>query len=180
MATVIPRLHDTGTDAGLLGKSNGQAYAPAMPVDVTTEIEIDLPRAQVAAYAADPDNATAWYEKIRSVEWQTQPPLAVGSRMAFVAQFLGRRLAYTYEVREHAPGERFVMSTAEGPFPMETTYTWVDAAGGGTRMTLRNAGEPAGFSRLVAPLMAGAMRRANRADLRRLKALLEARGREGA
>ena len=175
MATVIPRLHDTGTDAGLLGKSNGQAYAPAMPVDVTTEIEIDLPRAQVAAYAADPDNATAWYQKIRSVEWQTQPPLAVGSRMAFVAQFLGRRLAYTYEVAELDPATRLVMRTADGPFPMETTYTWASTPSGTTTMTLRNRGEPRGFSKLVAPFMATAMRRANRKDLARLKGVLEHR-----
>jgi hypothetical protein len=141
-------------------------------VDVVTEIEIARPRPEVAVYAADPDNATAWYENIEHVEWKTEPPLAVGSRVAFVARFLGRRLAYTYVVRELEPGERLVMSTAQGPFPMETTYTWEDA-GDGTRMTLRNRGEPAGFSRLVSPLMARAVRRANRKDLARLKALLE-------
>jgi hypothetical protein len=146
-----------------------------MPVDVTTAIEIDRPRAEVAAFASDPDNATAWYENITAVEWKTPRPVAVGSRIAFVARFLGRTLNYTYEVKEVAPGARFVMRTAEGPFPMETTYAWEDAASGGTRMTLRNRGAPAGFSRLVAPLMAPAMRRANKKDLERLKARLEGR-----
>jgi len=144
-------------------------------VDVQTEIEIERPRSEVAAYASDPDNATAWYENIKTVEWKSPTPVAVGSRIAFVAQFLGRRLAYTYEVKELVRGERFVMSTAEGPFPMETTYTWEDTASGGTRMMLRNRGEPSGFSKLGAPLMASAMRRANRKDLERLKAILEAR-----
>lgn len=144
-----------------------------MPVDVETRIEIDRPREQVAAFASDPDNATAWYENIESVEWRTGPPLAVGSRMAFVARFLGRRLAYTYEVRELVPGERLVMSTADGLFPMETTYTWEDNGRGGTSMALRNRGEPAGFSRMAGPLLAGAMRRANRKDLERLKEILE-------
>jgi uncharacterized protein YndB with AHSA1/START domain len=146
-----------------------------VPVDVVTHVEIDRSRAEVSAYAADPDNATSWYENIKAIEWKSPRPVAVGSRIAFVAQFLGRRLAYTYEVRELAPGERLVMSTADGPFPMETTYTWEDTAGGGTRMTLRNRGEPAGFSRIAAPMMARAMRRANRKDLLRLKCLLEAR-----
>jgi uncharacterized protein YndB with AHSA1/START domain len=142
-------------------------------VDVITETVIDRPRADVAAYAVNPDHARAWYENIEAVEWETPPPLAVGARLSFVARFLNRELTYTYEVREYEPGSRFVMSTSEGPFPMETTYEFADADGGGTRMTLRNRGEPAGFSRLGAPLVARAMRRANAKDLARLKALLE-------
>lgn len=142
-------------------------------VDVLTEIEIECPRAEVAAYAADPDNAPEWYENIESAEWKTPPPLAVGSRIAFVARFLGRELAYTYEVRELADRERLVMSTDEGPFPMETTYTWSDTPSGGTRMTLRNRGTPSGFSRVGAPVMSASMRRANRKDLARLKSVLE-------
>src|SRR2546422_322624 len=71
------------------------------------------------------------------------------------------------------PGERFVMSTAAGPFPMETTYTWSDAPGGSTKMTLRNRGEPAGFAKVAAPVIERAMRGANRKDLARLKQILE-------
>jgi hypothetical protein len=144
-----------------------------MTVDVFTRIEIARPRSAVAAYASDVMNAPEWYANISVVEWVTPPPLAVGSRVAFVASFLGRRLAYTYEIRELVPGERLVMSTEEGPFPMETTYTWVDAEGGGTRMTLRNRGEPMGFKRVGAPVIARAIRRANQKDLTRLKGILE-------
>lgn len=144
-----------------------------MTVDVVSEIEIARPREEVAAYAADVDHAPEWYANIERVEWETSPPLAVGSRVAFRARFLGRELAYTYEIRELVPGERLVMSTAEGPFPMETTYTWEDAGPSATRMTLRNRGEPSGFKSVAAPLLARAVRRANEQDLRRLKALLE-------
>ena len=147
-----------------------------MAVDVVTEVEIASPRDDVAGYAADPDNATAWYANIESVQWQTDKPLAVGSRVAFVARFLGRRLSYTYAIRELVAGERLVMSTADGPFPMETTYTWTETPTGATRMTLRNRGEPAGFSTIAAPLIARAMRRANRKDLDRLRNILEAAG----
>lgn len=145
-----------------------------MPVDVVTEIVIKRPRAQVAAYAGDPSNAPKWYINIEPVDWKTDPPIRVGSRIAFVAHFLGRRLAYTYEVIELVPGERLLMRTAEGPFPMETTYAWEPAGEGATRMTLRNRGEPIGFSKVGAPFMAVAMRRANRKDLAQLKAWLEA------
>jgi uncharacterized protein YndB with AHSA1/START domain len=141
-------------------------------VDVQVETTIARAPSEVAAYAGDPTNAPEWYVNIKSVQWRTPPPVAVGSRMDFVAQFLGRRMAYTYEVAELVPGERLVMRTADGPFPMETTYTW-QAVEGGTRMTLRNRGNPSGFAQLTAPLMERAMRRATTRDLARLKAILE-------
>jgi hypothetical protein len=145
-----------------------------MAIDVTSEITIARPRAEVAAFASDPGNATRWYANIEAVEWETPGPLRVGSRIAFVARFAGRRLAYVYEVSAIDGDERFAMATTDGPLRMETTYTWADAGGGTTRMGLRNRGEPAGFAALAAPVMARAVRRANEKDLARLKELLEA------
>ena len=145
-----------------------------MAVDVAVEILIDRPRADVAAYAGDPGNAPEWYVNIGSVRRHSEGPLRVGSRTDFVAHFLGRRISYTYEVAELVPGERLVMRTADGPFPMETTYTWSDV-GTGTRMTLTNRGEPSGFARITAPVLETAMRRATTKDLARLKRILETR-----
>jgi uncharacterized membrane protein len=142
-------------------------------VDVQTEIEIRRPRSEVSAYAMDPETAPEWYSNIESIEWRTPKPIRVGSRMDFVARFLGRRLAYTYEVRELIPGERLVMSTDSGPFRMETTYVWRDTPAGGTRMKLRNRGTTSGFSKIATPFMSRAIRRANRKDLKRIKELLE-------
>jgi uncharacterized membrane protein len=143
-----------------------------MAVDVTTEIVIARPCEQVAAYAGDPSNAPQWYANITSVRWQTPPPVGVGSRMDFVARFLGRTLAYTNEVVKCDP-DGLVMRTARGPFPMETTYTWRPEDATSTRMTLRNRGEPAGFAKVAGPMMAGAIRRANEKDLARLKQIVE-------
>lgn len=144
-----------------------------MAVDVVVETLIEAPIEAVAGFASDPGNAPQWYANIRTVRWVTEPPAVVGSRMEFVARFLGRELAYTYEVTELEPGRRMVMRTAQGPFPMETTYTWDAVAPGRTRMTLRNQGEPSGFGRVGAPAMAAAVRRATTKDLARLKARLE-------
>ncbi|MGY1710916.1 SRPBCC family protein [Geodermatophilus sp. SYSU D00758] len=144
-------------------------------VDVVTETVVARPVDEVAAYAGDPAHAPEWYAAICSVEERTPRPLAVGSRVDFVARFLGRRLAYTYEVVELEPGRCLAMRTADGPFPMETTYTWEPVDPGRTRMTLRNRGRPTGFSRFAAPVVAVAVRRANRADLARLREVLERR-----
>src|SRR3984893_2622471 len=159
-----------------LHDQNSRHARPTMNVDVSTDVVIDCPLSKVSGYASDPDNVPAWYVNIKSVEWKTARSITVGSRVAFVAQFLGRRMAYTYEIVEFIPGERLVMRTADGPFPMETTYTWRPVASGRTRMTLRNRGTPTGFSTWVAPFMSYAMRRANRKDLALLKRVLENSG----
>lgn len=142
-------------------------------VNVFTEITINAPLAIVADFAANPDNAPIWYANIKSADWKTPKPLTVGSQVAFVAHFLGRKLAYTYEFTELIPRQKLVMRTAEGPFPMETTYTWTAIDDQTTRMTLRNKGNPAGFSKLFTPFMAAMMRRANTKDLISIKKIIE-------
>jgi len=144
-----------------------------VPVDISSEIVIDRPRAEVAAFAGDPDNAPAWYEHVKRVVWRTRRPLAVGTQVGFLAESLGRQLEVIYAVTALVPGERLVMRSEEGRFPMETTYSWRDEPGGGTRMSLSNHAEPRGVGRLSASLLKRSMRRANAKDLSRLKHLLE-------
>jgi len=144
-------------------------------VDVTTTIVIERPIAEVADYSGDPSNAPEWYRRIDSAEWQTEPPITLGSKITFRARFMGRDLVYTYEITEYTPGEQVAMRTAQGPFPMNTTYTWRAVGDRVTHVMLRNHGDPTGFSRLAAPVMALAMRRAMQQDLAELKRLLEGR-----
>ena len=145
-------------------------------VDIVTEIQINKPISIVSAYAANPDNALDWYENIKSVEWRTPKPLSVGTRVAFVAHFLGRKLEYVYKVTVYLPNSTLVMQTSQGPFPMHTMYSWKQISPSATLMTLRNTGSPSGFSKLFAPFMQMAMRKANQKDLNRLKKNLEMTG----
>lgn len=144
-----------------------------MDVDVTTQAVVSRPREEVAAFACDPRNAPRWYANIRSVDLLGDAPVGVGSRMRFVAGFLGRTIDYTYEVTDLVVGERMTMTTASGPFPMTTTYTFEDAGAGATLVTLRNHGSPSGFGAVAAPVMRAAMARANAKDLRALAEVLE-------
>jgi hypothetical protein len=141
-------------------------------VDVTTSIEIAETLERVAAYAINPDNAPEWYVNIKSVEWKTPRPLSQGSKVAFVAHFLGRKLSYTYEFVELSH-TKLIMRTADGPFPMETTYTFEKINTNTTRMTLRNKGAPSGFSKMISPFMSLMMKRANQKDLASIKRILE-------
>ncbi|MBY6035746.1 SRPBCC family protein [Fictibacillus nanhaiensis] len=142
-------------------------------VDVLTDIKIRCSKEKVAEYAANPDHAPEWYVNIKSAEWKTEKVIKIGSKIAFVAEFLGRQLAYVYEIVEYIPGEKLVMRTSNGPFPMETTYTWEAIEDDATHMTLRNKGVPTGFSKFFSPFMSYMMKRANMKDLKKLKAILE-------
>ncbi|MEH7235442.1 SRPBCC family protein [Bacillus sp. JJ1562] len=142
-------------------------------VDVLTEIIIKCPISKVSEYAINPDHAPEWYVNIQSVEWKTPKTLTKGSQIAFKAKFLGRELAYVYEIVEFIPDKKFVMKTADGPFPMETIYTWQAIDENHTRMTLRNRGNPTGFNKILSLFMPYMMRRANMKDLKNIKAILE-------
>jgi hypothetical protein len=143
-------------------------------IDVTVRRTIAAPRDAVAAYVMDHANDTAWIGGISASELLRDPPIRVGSRVRRLASFMGRRIEYVNEVVRLEPGELLEMRSVRSPFPMEVTYVFDDAPGG-TRVSIRVAGEPSRWYRVAGPVLAAGVRRSVAGDLRRLEALLRRR-----
>jgi uncharacterized membrane protein len=147
-----------------------------MSIDVTAEVAIHRPLGAVATYMVDPANDPTWIGGVREVRVETPPPLAVGSRVARVAHFLGKRVEYLNEVTELDPDRVLDMRSVKAPFPMRVTYSFEAADGGGTTIVRnRVRGAPGGFFALFGPLLAPLVRRSVQKDLERLRDVLEAR-----
>ena len=142
-------------------------------MDVKVETVIERPRLEVARYAMDPANDPLWIGGVEEARPLTSGPIAVGSRVARVAKFMGRRIDYVLEVLEHQPTGVLVMRSIEAPFPMLVTYGFADAVGGGTVVRIRVEGEPDGWMRFGGRLSSFMVKRKVRGDLKRLKGLLE-------
>lgn len=145
-----------------------------MAIDVPVTTVIARPREAVASFAMDPTNDTRWIGGIKKVDWLTEPPLRVGSRIQRLAKFLGRSIDYVLEVADLTPGREVVMKSVKAPFPMTVTYSFRDAPGG-TEAGVRVQGGSGIVFALAGPLMASQVRRSLRGDLRRLKAISESR-----
>jgi len=163
-------------DRGGARRGRGSIVATAMALDVQVETVISRPREEVAAYLFDWRNDTKWIGGIKEAHVVAggDGDFGVGSQVARVAKFLGKRIEYVNEVVELEPARRLAMRSVKGPFPMRVTYE-VEDGGASTRVRLRNEGDAARAYRFAAPLLAIAVRRATQRDLGRLKRILESR-----
>jgi hypothetical protein len=143
-----------------------------MAIDVTSEVLIDRPTAEVAAYAMDPAEETRWIGGIVESRLLTSPPLGPGTRVERVAYFLGRRIEYVLEVVDHDPHRLLAMRSLRSPFPMEVTYQF-DGTTASTRARIHVRGGPGGLAALASPLLARAVKHNITSDLQRLKHRLE-------
>ena len=142
-----------------------------MGVNVFIETMIDCDRQRVAAFATDPANDRDWIGGVVEAKKLTEGPVAIGTRVARVANFLGRRFSYTLEVIDMEPDQKVVMTTST-PFPMMVVYEF-EGAGRNTLMRIRVSGEPRGFFRLGGPFLPRMVRGNVMKDLGRLKQRLE-------
>ena len=140
--------------------------------DVKAETVVRRPRAEVAAFCADPENDPRWRNRLATVRNISPGRMAAGSLFEVGGRILGRTRACTYQVIAHDPGRRLVVRTGT-PFPLETTYLWEGEGPEATRLVLRTTGHPRGLARLTAAAKGRALRREMVKDLRRLAIGLE-------
>ena len=145
-----------------------------MAVDVQAEVLIKRPRNDVASYAMDPNNDPVWISGIVEARALTKPPLSRGTRVERVAKFLGKRIEYVLEVVEYDPESLLVMKSIKGPFPMDVSYRFEEAADG-TLARIQVQGEASGFYKIAGPVMSRAVKRSITNDLKSLKKLLESK-----
>lgn len=148
------------------------------PVDVTAEVSIERPAAEVADYAFDPANDREWIGGIKTARTLTDGPFGVGTRVERLAGFLGRKIEYVLEVTGYRPAAEVVMESAKSPFPMKVTYSLIDAGADGRDATvarIRVEGDPTGFYKLGGRFMAPMVRRNISGDRVRLKRIMESR-----
>jgi uncharacterized membrane protein len=143
-----------------------------MSIDITAQVAIRRPRAEVAAYMIDPANDPTWIGGVREVRMETPPPVRTGSRVARVASFLGRRVEYVNEVTDLDPERVLDMRSVKAPFPMRVTYSFEDD-GAATIVRNRVRGDPGGFFALFGPVLAPLVKRSVQRDLERLRDVLE-------
>ena len=143
-----------------------------MAINVTAGVHIARSRDDVAAYVVNPENDAAWIGGIRSARMLTEPPVGVGTRVARVASFMGKRIEYTPEVVTYEQDSLLAMKT-DKTFDMSISYEFEDS-GDGTIAGIRIQGAGSAFFELAAPLLGPTVKRSIKSDLSNLKAILEA------
>jgi hypothetical protein len=140
-------------------------------IDVSAEIDIDAPPADIAGVMFDPQREPEWISVVTGVEL-LDPALAPGARVRRTGSVLGRSLGWTTEVeRVHFP-HLLMLKVVDGPFRGTARFE-VQRSGTGSRVRVRNVGE-ADELPVPAAFVAGPLKAAMAADLARLKAIVEA------
>jgi hypothetical protein len=141
---------------------------------IERSIEIARPVEAVFAFTHDPANDAMWQPTIAESRVLTEGPMRVGTRIAEVRRFLGRRIEATYEVTELEPNRRSSIKTTSGPIPLTGSYV-LEPVDGRTRFTMRLETDAHGFFKLAEPVFARMARREMESNLGHLKDLLESR-----
>ena len=142
---------------------------------VEESIFVDRPPEAVFGFLSVRSNDPVWMASLIESEWlDPTAPMGVGRRGRMVMNAMGRR-EFLDEVTEYEPGRRIAHRSVAGPMEIHITCI-AEPAGNGCRATVLYEPQrlPGGvLGRMTAPLTARIVRRNFRADLARLKDILD-------
>lgn len=145
-----------------------------MTVRIDHSLILDRPVDDVWEYMDDLENYPMWAAGLSEVRQLTPGPKGVGTRIAWVYQFLGHRFETTLEVTAFEPNRKFAGHMSAGPLQLQATWHY-ESIGDKTMLTTLIEGETGGLFKLTDPLVTRAMERQMVASYGTLKDLLEAR-----
>ena len=140
-------------------------------IEVEEAVRIALPREQVFAVAALPENMTLWNPAV--LESQLVGEIEPGARVVQSIRLMGRRFVSEFEVTAFEPPRRVTYSSIRGPVRIEGTMRF-EALPGETLVSWTVAGDGRRFFRVAESVLLDAGRRQMRACLENLKRVVEA------
>jgi hypothetical protein len=146
----------------------------ALP-SIHESIVIDRPQQTVFDFSSNPSNVIRYSPSIVRYEPVDDGPLELGSRVEGSIKVAGKRIDFVEEIVEFDPPRRFSSRTVESPLPFRVTI-WSDPVNEGTLLEWLTEADQFGgfFGKLAEPVVVAMYSRELKADLERLKALIEA------
>lgn len=137
-------------------------------------IVIARPQEIVFEFSSNPENVTRYSPSIVRYEPVDDGPLGESSRVEGSIKVAGKRIDFVEEIVEFDPPRRFSARTIESPIPFRVTI-WSDPVNDGTLLEWLTEADQFGgfFGKLAEPVVVGMYRRELKADLDRLKKLIE-------
>ena len=141
-------------------------------VDVAADIESAADPADIAAVMFDPARESEWMAAVTGVEI-LDPALVAGARVRHSGRVMSQDFTWMTVVETvHFP-HVLSLRVSDGPLVGTMRYE-IQRSGSGSRVRVRNVGEPgAALSFVPASMVAGPLRAAMAADLERLKSIVE-------
>lgn len=142
---------------------------------IQASVVIDRPEEDVFRFTAIQhiENHPRWDPAVNAIEPITTGPVALGSRFRIDRTTAGRRELREFEVTDWSPPNRFTIETRSPGFHLRLVEDCEPAGEASTRMTLVGEAAIGGLRGLLAPLVRGRQQRAIKANLGRIKAMVE-------
>jgi len=141
-------------------------------MNISATIFINRPVAEVFDYVMEVPHDAQWRTGVVEAAFTSDERLGVGATGFDRIEANGRNMVSRWTVFEYEPGVLARWTLDSGPIRGTGGYI-CEPAMDGTRFTLEAEVKPTGWYRLLGPIFGLIGRRQNRADVRKLKAILE-------